>query len=152
MAPFAIAALILILVRWAGEIWLSRLNEQHVRADADAVPAAFQSIIDEATYQKSVHYTLAKARFSNVTDAFDTIVLVTVLFSGVLPWAFHAFTRQFGISVWSTAALMFAVGAALAIPGLPFDWYSQFKLEERFGFNTTTRGTWILDRVKGLLL
>src|SRR4030095_5695562 len=29
---------------------------------------------------------------------------------------------------------------------------AQFKLEERFGFNTTTTKTWILDRIKGFLL
>jgi STE24 endopeptidase len=35
---------------------------------------------------------------------------------------------------------------------LPFAWYAQFKLEDRFGFNTTTVKTWVLDRLKGLLL
>jgi STE24 endopeptidase len=35
---------------------------------------------------------------------------------------------------------------------LPFEWRAQFHLEERFGFNTTTRATWWLDRMKGLLL
>ncbi|HYK23050.1 MAG TPA: M48 family metallopeptidase, partial [Candidatus Acidoferrum sp.] len=37
-------------------------------------------------------------------------------------------------------------------PGLPFDWYAQFKIEERFGFNTTSVKMWIVDRLKGLLL
>jgi STE24 endopeptidase len=32
------------------------------------------------------------------------------------------------------------------------EWYHQFRLEERFGFNTTTQRLWWLDRVKGLLL
>jgi STE24 endopeptidase len=32
------------------------------------------------------------------------------------------------------------------------DWVEQFRLEEKFGFNTTTQKTWWLDRVKGLLL
>jgi STE24 endopeptidase len=35
---------------------------------------------------------------------------------------------------------------------LPFAWYAQFKLEDRFGFNTTTVKTWVLDRLKGFLL
>ena len=41
---------------------------------------------------------------------------------------------------------------ALSLPGLPLDWYDQFRLEERFGFNTTTQKLWWLDRLKGLLL
>jgi STE24 endopeptidase len=44
------------------------------------------------------------------------------------------------------------VGVALSILTLPFAWYAQCKLEERFGFNTTTMKTWVFDRVKGFLL
>src|SRR4030095_15116309 len=50
------------------------------------------------------------------------------------------------------AGFLFLTGIALSIPGLPFAWYAQFKLEARFGFNTTTMTTWVLDRVKGFLL
>src|SRR5262249_43603621 len=44
---------------------------------------------------------------------------------------------------------LFATGVALSIISLPFTWYAQFKLEARFGFNTTTMKTWVLDRLKG---
>jgi len=40
----------------------------------------------------------------------------------------------------------------LALPGLPVDWFGQFRLEARFGFNTATQQTWWLDRLKGFLL
>jgi STE24 endopeptidase len=50
------------------------------------------------------------------------------------------------------AGFLFAAGVAFSIPNLPFDWYAQFRLEERFGFNTTTTATWLLDRVKGMVL
>src|SRR5258706_262861 len=35
---------------------------------------------------------------------------------------------------------------------VPVDWYGQFRLEQRFGFNTTTQRLWWMDRLKGLLL
>ncbi len=50
------------------------------------------------------------------------------------------------------AGFLFVIGICLSIAALPFAWYAQFKLEERFGFNTTTLKTWMLDRVKGFLL
>jgi STE24 endopeptidase len=62
------------------------------------------------------------------------------------------FTSHLGTSVWSMAAALFAVGIGMTLPGLPFDWYSQFRLEERFGFNTSSPKTWCMDRLKGLLL
>ena len=149
MAPFAVTALVLILARWLTELWLSRINQRHVFAHAAAVPEPFRGVIDEATYRKSVDYTLAKARFGNLADFYDLIVLLVVLFSGVLPWAFAQALQHWGNSIWTLAGFLLVVGLALSLPSLPLDWYAQFKLEERFGFNTTTMKTWLLDRVKG---
>ncbi len=152
MLPFAIIALILILARATTELWLSRLNQGHVRANANEVPPAFRGIIDEATYRRSVDYTLAKSRLGDIVTLFDAVVLIAVLFSGVLPWAFGRLSASSGTSVWAIAGFLFVTGIALSILALPFAWYAQFKLEERFGFNTMTMKTWVLDRVKGFLL
>ena len=152
MPPFAIVAFVLILARAIAELWLSRLNQRHVRTHAGEVPPAFREMIDEPTYGRSVDYTLAKSRFGEVITVFDAALLVALLFSGVLPWAFGKFTTDFGMSVWAMAGFLFSTGVALSIISLPFAWYAQFKLEDRFGFNTTAVTTWVLDRVKGLLL
>ena len=66
MSPFAIVALALILARAIAELWLSRLNQRHVRAHADEVPPAFREMVDQPTYRRSVDYTLAKSRYGNV--------------------------------------------------------------------------------------
>ena len=152
MPPFGVIALILIVTRAVTELWLSRLNQRHVLAHSGEVPPAFRGTIDEATYRQSVDYTLAKSRFGNVAEVFDTLVLIAVLFTGVLPWAFGKFSATFGNSIFALAGFLFVIGIAFSILGLPFAWYAQFKLEERFGFNTTTIKTWVLDRVKGFLL
>ena len=134
------------------QLWLERINRRHVLAHASEVPEAFREMIDAAAYEKSVQYTLAKSSFHQVELAFDTFLLVTILFSGVLPWFHTMFQEAFGISVWAGAGFLFATGTALTLLGLPFAWYSQFRVEDRFGFNTTTQKVWWLDRVKGLLL
>ena len=152
MPPFAIIALVLILARATTELWLSRLNQRHVRAQAKEVPPAFRGIIDEPTYRRSVDYTLAKSRFGDIANLFDAALLIALLFSGVLPWAFERFSASFGTSIPAMTGFLFATGVALSIPGLPFAWYAQFKLQERFGFNTTSTKTWVLDHMKGFLL
>jgi STE24 endopeptidase len=152
MRPFAIIALVLIFVRVIAELWLSRLNQCYVREHANEVPAAFREFIDQATYRRSVDYTLAKSRFGDIAAVFDTVVVMLLLFSRVLPWAFGKFAASFGTSISAMAGFLFIISIVLSLPGLPFAWYAQFKLEERFGFNTTTMKTWILDRAKGFLL
>ncbi|PYL10487.1 MAG: peptidase M48 [Verrucomicrobia bacterium] len=150
--PFAVIALVLILARTIAELWLNQLNQRHIRANQNEVPPAFREMIDEATYRRSIEYTLARSHFGDVTNVFDAMVLIAVLFSGVLPWWFARFSASFGTSIWAMAGFLFVTGIALSVLALPFAWYAQFKLEEQFGFNTTTIKTWGLDRVKGLLL
>jgi STE24 endopeptidase len=152
MHSFAVIALVLILARAVAELWLSRLNRRHVCAHTNEVPPAFQRIMDESTYRRSIDYTLAKNRFGNIVNVFDAVVLIAVLFSGLLPWALGKFSASFGTSISAMAGFLFLAGITLSIPGLPFDWYAQFKIEERFGFNTTSMKMWIVDRLKGLLL
>src|SRR6476646_8664818 len=120
MSLIAIIALILILARAIAELCLSRLNQRYVRAHANEVPTAFHEMVDEPTYHRSVDYTLAKSRFGEVVTLFDAALLIIVLFSGVLPWAFEKFTAAFGTSVLAMASFLFATGVALSIVSLPF--------------------------------
>ena len=147
-----ISAAAILLLRWAAESGLAWLNRRHVRAHADAVPEAFRHIVDAPTYAKSVAYTLARSRFGGWEDGWGMVVLLVALFGGPLAGSFGWSRAHVGASAWADAAWLFAVGAALSVPSLPFDWWGQFRLEERFGFNTTTPKLWLLDRIKGLLL
>ena len=152
MTWFAISVLVLLVLKCAAQLWLERLNQQNVRANANAVPVALKGVVDDATYSRSVQYTLAGGRLQQLQTLWNFIVLTTVLFSGLLPWAFGLFTHWFGGSAWALAAFLLVTGVALSLPDLPLSWYDQFRLEERFGFNTTTQKLWWLDRLKGLLL
>jgi STE24 endopeptidase len=142
----------LVMARWAVELGLEWLNRRNVLVHASTIPDGFKGIVDAPTYARSVQYTLAKGRFRWLELTFSTGLLLVVLFSGVLPSAFASVTRNFGESIWVLAGFLFAIGVALSIAGLPLDWYAQFRLEERFGFNTTTQKTWWLDRLKALML
>src|ERR1039457_3927230 len=120
MSAVGVGALVtlLILTKWAAQLWLERLNSRHVLARAGAVPEAFKGVVDEATYAKSVQYTLAKGRLDQVQVTYNSAVLLVVLFCGVLPWGFDAFAQGLGGSAWAMAAFLFATGIILSLPGL----------------------------------
>lgn len=142
----------ILLARWLVELWLAQLNRQHVLAHAESVPGAFRGMIDERTYAKAVEYTLAKNRLSQFGDTWQTLILFAALFCGMLPRAYELCHAHLGKSAWALATFLFTIGVVLTLPGLPLDWLEQFRLEQKFGFNTTTPRTWWLDRVKGFLL
>ncbi len=141
-----------IVVKWAAQVWLERLNQKHVRAYASGIPEELTGVVDGPTYAKSVEYTLAKGHFHELELTYNAVVLLVFLFSGLLPWGYDWFGTHVGSSAWARASFLFAAGVTLALLGLPLEWYAQFRLEERFGFNTTTLKLWWIDRLKGLLL
>lgn len=153
MSLVLLVTAVLMLVRLAGELLLSALNRAEVRRHAAVAPPAAAAIMDAETYAKSVAYTLAKSRFGVVTEIFDTLVLALAVFAGVLPLLF-ARVAAWGAAgaVWSHALFILAAGVLLSIPSLPFEWWEQFHLEERFGFNKSTAALWITDKLKGLVL
>ncbi len=143
----------LIALRLLADLSLAALNRAEVRRHAKSPPPVAAAIMDDATYAKSVAYTLEKSRFGALTEIFDTLVLVLVLFGGVLPPLF-AKVAAWGApgAMWSHALFILIAGVLLGIPSLPFDWWEQFRIEQRFGFNKSTAGLWLMDKIKGTLL
>ena len=145
-------ALVLIAARLLAEWLLAELNMREVRRHADKAPDAVAAMMDADTYQKSVAYTLAKGRFGRLTMLFDAGVLALVLVSGILPMMFAHIAAWAPAANWDDALFILLVGVLLSVPGLPFEWWSQFRLEAQFGFNKSTPGLWITDKIKGLAL
>jgi STE24 endopeptidase len=147
-----IAAALLVL-RLIADLVLSALNRAEVRRHADTPPPAAAAIMDRETYAKAVAYTLEKSRFGMITEVFDTLVLLLVLFGGVLPMLFDVTATWGGPDAkWNHALFILIAGVLLSIPSLPFDWWEQFHLEQKFGFNKSTPALWITDKLKGMML
>lgn len=145
-------ALILVALRLAAELALSYLNRQEVKRNATVAPPAVAAIMDQATYAKAVDYTLAKNRLGQVNLILDSVVLVAALLSGVFPWLYQKFAPLAPNGSWDDALFLLAAIFLLGIPSIPLEWWDQFRLEERFGFNKSSLGLWLMDKVKGGIL
>jgi len=137
---FAAALLASVLVKF----WLATRQMRHVAAHRDTVPAPFANTITLAAHQRAADYTLAKGRLGLLSMAFGTAVLLGwTLLGGIdsLNVALRdAIQPRFGSMAYQLALLAcFAViGSVL---DLPFELYTTFRVEQRFGFN---RMTWKL--------
>ncbi|MFW5837800.1 MAG: M48 family metallopeptidase, partial [Desulfovibrionaceae bacterium] len=97
-------------------------------------------------------YARAGLRFEAVSETASTAALLAFLWAGGFGWLDEA-ARSLGWPQLPTGlAYVGALAAASALLGLPFSVYHTFVLEQRFGFNTTSPGTFVMDRVKGWLL
>ena len=149
---FYIIAMAVIVACVSLRLYLESLNRRNVEKHTEQVPAAFREWLSAEKYQHSCDYTLAKSRFQSWEMIYETIVIIAVLSSGLLPALFAGLETSIGSGIWADALILWVVMTILSLPNLPWEWASQFRLEERFGFNKTTPALWVSDKFKGTLL
>jgi STE24 endopeptidase len=142
----------LMIARLVAQLGLEALNRAEVRRYAGKVPAVLSGIMDEGTFAKAGDYTLAKSRFGSWEMIYEAVVLGVVVFSGVLPWLWAKFDGLAPGAAWSGALFLVATMILLGLPSLPLAWWSQFRLEAKYGFNQSTLGLWISDQIKSTML
>ena len=117
------------------------------------LPAEFSDVFDAAEYSKSQEYTRVGTRFSLVEDTVSLAIFLAFWWLGGFGWV-DELVRGWVSSNEILQGLLFMgllyVGSILV--GLPFELYDTFVIEEKFGFNKTTLGTFFADKLKGLLL
>jgi STE24 endopeptidase len=140
------------------EFTLNELNLRHVRAARAErrIPEYFQAEMSPEAYEKSVQYTLARGGFERWTAIYGRLCLLAILFSGVLALIDNlarGWSDSLGLGVYGHGILYcFAVGYLFSLLSFPVGLYSTFGLEARFGFNKTSPGLYIADKIKGIAL
>lgn len=124
----------------------------NLRRLSPELPAEFVGVFDDEQYARSQAYTRATTRFGLIQSTVSLALTVVFIVAGGFNYVDLA-ARSFGFSSIPTGLLFTGMLALLStIAGLPFSVYSTFVIEQRFGFNTTTVATFILDGLKALLL
>ena len=141
----------LLVAKTGMEICLSVLNLREGERNRGVVPTPYRNMIGPQDYEKSLNYTAAKERFGILTEAFDALILVALVLGG-LPWIYGWLSGKLPDGMGWDAMLLILLMLILSIPGLPFEWWKQFRLEEKFGFNKSTQGLWVMDKFKGVVL
>ena len=144
-----IIILIILLLDYVLERVLDYLNATRW---STTLPETLKGIYDEEKYRKSQDYAKVNMRFGVLTSTFSFVLIIGVLLAGGFGWL-DQLVRQWTSHPILIAMIFFAIiGLVSDLISTPFDIYDTFVIEERFGFNKTTPGTYIRDKLKGYLL
>ena len=147
---FFLAFILVILVGdYFLDLIVGTLDVRHVKTQ---LPEEFRGFYDAEKYEKSQKYLKDNTRFGLVTDSIVTPVTIAFILVGGFNDV-DRFARGFNLGPIPTG-LIFVGSLLLAsnLLSLPFSIYRTFVIEERYGFNRTTPGTFVLDILKGWLL
>jgi STE24 endopeptidase len=149
---FSVLFVTFFLLTLALRFWLANRHIRHVVRHRSEVPAEFAARIPLAAHQKAADYTVARTRFGLVTLLVNSAVLIGFTLLGGLQALSGALLQVAGPGMMHQIGLIVAFAVISGAIDVPFDWYRQFVLEQRFGFNKMTTGLWLADMAKGALV
>lgn len=147
--PWFIAAVVGVLGVFHLEIIATFLNLAQFR---HTLPQRLKDIFSPETVQKAGEYAGASSRLDLLRSAISLAALLGFWWGGGFGWLERWSTGWGWGEVPKGVAVIGLLVAVQNLMSLPLDAYDTFKIEAEYGFNRTTAGTFIGDRVKGLAL
>jgi STE24 endopeptidase len=145
MNLYALVIVVTLLVDYSLKLLADGLNLRALRPD---LPADVAGLYDAEAYRTSQAYTHARTRLGWCSATWMLGVTLGFWFSG----GFQTLDQLLrGWQLGSVATGLAYIGilmAGQALLALPFQLYGTFVIEARFGFNTSTPGTFLSDSLK----
>ncbi|MEN3324307.1 M48 family metallopeptidase [Mariniflexile soesokkakense] len=135
----------IIIINFIIDKILDALNAKHFN---DALPKELQDVYDEAEYKKSQNYKATNYKFGLLTSTFSILLTLGFLFFDGFEFV-DTIARSYSDNpIWIALVFFGIIMLGSDILTTPFSYYSTFVIEEKFGFNKTTKTTFFLDKLK----
>lgn len=128
------------------------LDYINLKAQRTDIPDEIVSFYDRTKYLKSLEYHKELSRFGFITSAFSFLVSLIMLIAGGFGGLDSVLRSLISEQIILALAFFGILAVASDILTIPFQLYSVFVIEEKYGFNKTTIKTFFLDKMKGYLL
>jgi len=139
----------ILLVNFIIDKILDFLNTKHFD---DAIPTELEDVYEKEEYEKSQAYKKTNAKFSNLTGLFSLVLTLAFFFFDGFKFVDELARNYSTNNIVITLIFFGIIMLGSDILTTPFSYYKTFVIEEKFGFNKTTKKTFIIDKIKGLLM
>lgn len=128
---------------------LEYLNEKSKNVPMSSVAA---EIFNADEYAKSLEYGTAKYKVERLTSTLNTVVMLSAIILGWFAWLDEAIRERISNNLLVTVVFFGVLILAVMLANLPVSYYSTFVVEEKFGFNKTTKKLFVVDSIKQMVL
>ena len=151
-ADFSTIFIIFIVVKFSLETYLKIRNISSINKNKDAIPKRFVGVVTEEEYKKSVEYNLERIKFGIITSLVGVGILILFTFGGLFNTLVKTVVNTTSSNIIGAVLLGLLLILVNQIINLPISIYSTFSIEERHGFNKTTKETFVKDILKNLVI
>ena len=128
---------------------LESLNSKHM---SPVLPDSLKGIYEEKEYSRFKSYKRENGRLDSWSSGVGFVVMIVFLVAGGFGWYNSWVVSLTDSVVWQTILFVVGLSVVSSVLDIPFDYYATFRIEEKYGFNKTTRRVYWLDTVKELFL
>ena len=128
---------------------LESLNSKHM---SPVLPDSLKGIYEEKEYSRFQSYKRENGRLDSWSSGVGFVVRIVFLVAGGFGWYNSWVVSLTDSVVWQTILFVVGLSVVSSVLDIPFDYYATFRIEEKYGFNKTTRRVYWLDTVKELFL
>ena len=125
------------------------LNVVQHRSANNPTPANVADVYDDATYQKWRAYHGEKSRLDILRTGVSWVLTMALLLSNAYAWAAGLFPAG---AFWQMLAVLLFNTLAETVVFLGFSWVDTMVIEQKYGFNRTTKKTFAIDQVRNFLI
>lgn len=149
---FSILFVAFLLLTLSVRFWLGSRQIRHILRHRAAVPAEFTGKIALSAHQKAADYTIAKTKLGLLSLLLNAVVLIGFTLLGGLQWLSVSLYQLTGPGMSYQIGLLAAFALISGAIELPFDYYRQFVLEAKFGFNKMSPRLFLTDILKNTVI
>ena len=149
---FTFLFVLFLLLMIGLKFWLASRQIRHVARHAQSVPTQFAERVSLEAHRKAAAYTIARQRLAMLEAAVGVALLLALTLLGGVQAVAAAIAEWLGSALLAQVAMVASVALILGAADLPFEWYRQFRIEEKFGFNRMTPRLFVIDMLKSVLV
>lgn len=138
-----------ILFILIGEFILATvMNYLNAKRFKDPIPKDLSDVYNTEEYAKSQDYKLTNYKFGIFTSIFSLTLILLFLFFGGFAWVDNIAQSQSKNIIIQALIFFGIIMIGSDILNIPFSYYHTFIIEEKFGFNKTSKATFFVDKLK----
>ena len=141
--------LIVLLLLALGFVYRLALNIVQYRSAGNPIPENVADVYDAETYSKWRRYSAEHCRLNILSTVLSFVVSFVLLITN----AYAAFAGLFGDHVFLQLLMVVLLESLVDIlVSVPISYYETMVIEEKYGFNRSTRKTFVTDQIRNFLI
>jgi len=149
---FSVLFIVFLSLTLGCRFWLASRQIRYVQHHRAAVPSQFSEKITLESHQKAADYTIAKTKLGIIDLFIGVVVLLALTLFGGLQWLSAYLISELGTGMSYQLGLLISFTLITGLIDLPMEYYRQFVLEQKFGFNKMTVRLFFIDMIKNTFI